>query len=147
MRKDKDMKVYIAAPFFNEEQLEVVKQFEIILGQHGIEYFSPRSEGTLKQMTPEERLSKMGKVFKSNIGHMDWCTHAIVVIDGYDKGVLFEMGYLYATDKKMISYTNNYQGINVMLNEAITCHCESMFRVLDALNGDCGDVTKTGDVT
>lgn len=140
------MKVYIAAPFFNEEQLDVVKDIEGMLLTNRIEYFSPRSEGILKQMTDEERRSKMGKVFESNIGHMDWCTHAIVAIDGYDKGVLFEMGYLYATNKTMISYSNTYQGINVMLNEAIECHCESMCTLVNALYGNC-ETTKTENVT
>jgi nucleoside 2-deoxyribosyltransferase len=140
------MRVYIAAPFFNEEQLKTVKFLEDMLNVNGIEFFSPRSEGTLNQMSPEERKEKMGDVFESNIGHMDWCTHAVAVIDGYDKGVLFEMGYLYATDKPIVSYTNNYQGINVMLNEAIECHCEGVVDVISALNGDC-ITEKTGDVT
>ena len=140
------MKVYIAAPFFNEKQLDTVKDIESLLSKNYIEYFSPRSEGTLKQMTGDERKNKMGKVFDSNIGHMDWCTHAVAVIDGYDKGVLFEMGYLYATKKKIVSYTNEYEGINVMLNEAIEHHCESMLSVLQALRGTL-KTTKTEDVT
>jgi nucleoside 2-deoxyribosyltransferase len=140
------MRVYIAAPFFNEEQLKTVKFLEDMMNLNGIEFFSPRSEGTLKQMGSNERKSKMGDLFQSNIDHMDWCTHAIAVIDGYDKGVLFEMGYLYAEGKTIVSYTNNYQGINVMLNEAIACHCEGVVDVISALEGTLKDV-KTGDVT
>ena len=142
----KDLRVYIAAPFFNEDQIKTVQEIEDLLGNNFIEYFSPRSEGTLKQMNNEDRRNKMGEVFESNISHMDWCTHAITVIDGYDKGVLFEMGYLYATKKKIISYTNNYQGINVMLNEAIESHCESVICILEALRSGAKTI-KTGDVT
>ena len=141
-----DKRVYIAAPFFNEDQLKTVKFLEDMLQVNKIEFFSPRSEGTLKQMDHEERRSKMGQLFESNIDHMDWCTHAIAVIDGYDKGVLFEMGYLFAEGKTIISYTDKYEGINVMLNEAIKCHCETMFEVIDAINGRFKDV-KTEDVT
>lgn len=140
------MKVYIAAPFFNEEQIKVVQNIEDMLEREEIEFFSPRSEGTLKQMSHEERVRNMGKVFDSNIAHMDWCTTAIAVIDGYDKGVLFEMGYLFATGKRIISYTSNYKGINVMLNEAIDFHCESISGLCSAVNGNYKTV-KTGDVT
>lgn len=142
----RDTKVYIAAPFFTPKQLLVVEMIEYELSNAKVEFFSPRSEGTLKEMDAEERLAKMGDLFRSNIAHMDWCTHAIAVLDDYDKGVLFEMGYLYATDKKIIAYTNGYKGINVMLNEAIVSHCTVMYQIIPALDGIFKG-SKTGDVT
>ena len=140
-----NMRVYIAAPFFNETQLKVVKTIENILWVNEIRYFSPRSEGTLKEMSVEDRKKNMGKLFRSNVDHMDWCTHCVAVIDGYDTGTVWEMGYLFATNKKIITYTSEYKGINVMLNESIIAHCEDTVDLKAALLGDFED-KKTGDV-
>ena len=140
-----DMKVYIAAPFFNEEQLSVVKRIESYLRENGINFFSPRSEGTLVKMSPEERKAKMSELFQSNVNHMDWCTHCIAVIDDYDTGTVWEMGYLFATGKKIVSFSANYHGINVMLNESIQAHCVDYGTLLAGLEGNFTG-QKTSDV-
>jgi len=145
MSKNSKIKVYIAAPFFNEQQLNVVKRIEARLKDEGIEYFSPRSEGILKSMSQDQRKKMMGQLFRSNIDRMDWCTHCIAVIDDYDTGVMFEFGYLYATHKKIVSFSNNYHGINVMLNEAIEAHCVNYNTLVDGLKGLFEGV-KTDDV-
>ena len=142
----KGLKVYIAAPFFNEEQLDVVRKIELLLEREGVEYFSPRSEGTLKKMSIEQRKEVMGQIFRSNVDHMDWCTHCIAVIDDYDTGTVWEMGYLYATHKKLITFSACYHDINVMLNESIVAHCITYESIIDGLKGIFED-TKTGDVT
>jgi len=140
------IRVYIAAPFFNPEQLKVVKDIEDMLDSCGVTYFSPRSEGTLIEMTDEERKVHMGNMFRSNVDHMDWCSHCIAVIDNYDTGTVWEMGYLYATHKKIVTYSANYHGINVMLNESIEGHCVHMMDLYQALHGKF-ESTKTSDVT
>lgn len=140
------MKVYIAAPFFNPEQLKVVKEIESLLHDSSIEYFSPRSEGTLIEMTPEERSIYMKSMFQSNINHMDWATHVIAVIDNYDTGTVWEMGYCYANDKEIVTYSANYHGINVMLNESIKAHCVHILDLLSALVGKF-ESEKTNEVT
>ena len=129
------LKVYIAAPFFNPEQLEVVQRIEALLKDHDIAYFSPRFDGTLRNMDAKERAEKMGAMFRSNVDHMDWCTHCVAVIDDYDTGTVWEIGYLYATHKKIVTYSNNYHGINVMLNEAIEFHCVQYEAIIDGLKG------------
>ena len=142
----KGLKVYIAAPFFNEEQLDVVRKIELLLEEEGIEFFSPRSEGTLKDMSAEERKEAMSEVFRSNVDHMDWCTHCVAVIDNYDTGTVWEMGYLYATHKKLITFSAQYHGINVMLNESIEAHCVNYNTIVDALKG-LFKTEKTSEVT
>ena len=134
MHKDK-MKVYIAGPFFTDQQISVIARIEMQLADEGIEYFSPRSEGTLKNMSKEKRAAVMGETFKSNVRNMDWCNHCIAVIDGYDTGTVWEMGYLYATGKTIVTFSNEYKGINVMLNESISAHCMYYGELVSALDG------------
>jgi len=140
------MKVYIAAAFFTPEQLSVVMSIESALEVNGIEYFSPRSEGTLKDMSIEERKAMMSGIFRFNVAHMDWCTHCIAVIDDYDTGTVWEMGYLYATKKVIVTMTSHYHGINVMLNESIFAHTDSVESAIKGILGKKG-LPKTGDVT
>lgn len=142
----KGLKVYIAAPFFNEEQLDVVRKIELLLEREGVDFFSPRSEGILKDLNVEQRKLEMGRLFRSNVDHMDWCTHCVAVVDDYDTGTVWEMGYLYATHKKLITFSACYHGINVMLNESIVAHCITYESIIDGLKGIFED-TKTGDVT
>ena len=130
------MKVYIAAPFFNEEQLNKVKGIESLLEDAGVEFFSPRSEGSLGNMTPEERKAKMGDVFQSNVDHMDWCTHMVAVIDDRDTGTIWEMGYGFAMGKGIVTYSACYHGINVMLNESIMYHANELQDIMGGLNGE-----------
>jgi len=145
MSNNKGLKVYIAAPFFNEKQLDVVRKIELLLEQNGIEFFSPRSEGILKDLSVEERKLEMGRLFRSNVDHMDWCTHCVAVIDDYDTGTVWELGYLYATHKKLITFSAHYHGINVMLNESITAHCVDYCTIVQGLKGNYTGI-KTGDV-
>ena len=131
----KGMRVYIAAPFFDEGQVNVVKRIEDVLKKAGIAYFSPRSEGVLIEMGTEEKAMKMSDIFQSNVTHMDWSTHCIAFIDGYDKGTVWEMGYMFAKGKKIITFTNNYYGVNVMINESIDAHCVEFDEILEGLKG------------
>ena len=130
------MRVYIAAPFFNEEQLSKVKGIESLLEDAGVEFFSPRSEGSLGNMTPEERKAKMSDIFQSNVDHMDWCTHMVAVIDDRDTGTIWEMGYGFATGKGIVTYSACYHGINVMLNESIMYHANELQDIMGGLNGE-----------
>jgi len=141
----KDIKVYVAAPFFSDEQIDVVIRIESCLQRSGVVFYTPRSEGVLKDMTPEERADRMKYIFDKNIEMLDWCTHVVAFIDNYDTGTVFEMGYAFSAGKKIVTYTDNYYGINVMLNECIIGHCSSIHNIVPALKG-CFTGEKTEDV-
>ena len=113
-------KVYIAAPFFSEEQIKTVEMIERELDKADIDFFSPRSEGTLIDMTEEERNQAFSNIYKSNIVNMDQCNAMIAVIDDRDLGVAYEMGWF--KFKPMFSFSNNAYQINVMLRQAILTH-------------------------
>ena len=126
------MNVYIASPFFTEEQLNFVKEIENALKEEGIHYFSPRNEGgVLKDMTPEERAERAKEIYESNIMGIEESDFVLAVIDGFDPGTIFEIGfavaaggYLGSTD--VITLTNNKYGLNVMLSQCVLAHCYSI---------------------
>lgn len=96
------MKAYIAAPFFNPEQLETVEKIKRMLNDCGINYFSPKDECVFeKGKTTAEEILKM------NVDAMESCTFILAVTEGKDMGTLFECGYAYARGMDIIYFWEN----------------------------------------
>lgn len=96
------MKVYIAAPFFNEQQLKTVDQIKLLLTDLGMDYFSPKDECIFVkgETKPEDILSE-------NANAILECTCIIAATEGKDMGTLFECGYAYAHGVKTIYFWEN----------------------------------------
>lgn len=134
------IKVYIAGPFFNEEQLNVVKSVEKHLYESGIEYHSPRSVGVLKDMSDSERAKAMNDIFESNLSEMDDCTHMLCILNDRDTGTLVEFGYMLAQRKKIVMFANDISFVSVMLAQGASAICTSVPNIYPAL---CGKHTET----
>lgn len=89
-------KVYIAAPFFNEAQLERVESIKNVLREQGIEYFSPKDESMFKQGDDP------AKILRLNCTAIDEAPYVIVVTDDKDVGTIWEAGYAFAKSKKIL---------------------------------------------
>lgn len=95
-------KIYIASPFFNEKEIEVLSKVEIILKERGFDVFSPREhevrEGSVGK--PEWSLA----TFRSDKEAIDWCDCVVMLYHGNysDSGTAWECGYAYATNKKVV---------------------------------------------
>jgi len=130
-------KVYIASPFFNPIQLERVKWIEENLETLRINFFSPRSFGTLQEMTIEEKRISSKKIYNSNVDNIRDCTVFLAVLDDKDTGTIFELGYAAAyaqfeADAGMwqniitiVSMSFEGKGLNVMLRECVDTHISS----------------------
>ena len=56
------MKIYLAGPFFNKQQLETIESIEAELDKYGFDYFSPRKGGgVLSHLSPEDRTKRVKK--------------------------------------------------------------------------------------
>jgi nucleoside 2-deoxyribosyltransferase len=131
------IKVYIASPFFNPIQLERVKWIEETLDELGINFFSPRSFGTLQGMTIEEKRISSKKIYNSNVDNIKDCNVFLAVLDDKDTGTIFELGYAaayteYATSENawqdaitIVSMSFEGKGLNVMLRECVDTHISS----------------------
>ena len=118
LKNQSDM-IYIAAPFFNKEQVEVVEKIKSVLIDLNIPFFSPKDELGIvegKLTTFDER----EKVFRGNVSGMRSSKLSISVIDDFDKGVLWEMGFLFANHIPIIAYSNVLgRGLNLMLQQSV----------------------------
>ncbi|RLC34377.1 MAG: nucleoside 2-deoxyribosyltransferase [Candidatus Nealsonbacteria bacterium] len=127
------MKIYLASPFFNDDQKGVVKKLETILEDCGHEVYSPsRDGGILERFAPK---SKRVKILSENIGAIRWADYVIGVIDGRDIGTIWEMGYAYGIGKKVIGYTSEGYDMNVMLTETVCSFVKSNEDLLSVLEG------------
>jgi nucleoside 2-deoxyribosyltransferase len=127
--------IYIAGPFFNEEQLSLIKDIEESCEIAGVDYYSPRSEGVLKDMTPSQRKDRMQYIYDQNVNNIKTCSDMIAVTDDYDNGTIFEMGYAAALGKRIVTITNKNYGANVMLSHACFAHVEDAVEAVRCLSG------------
>lgn len=135
---------YLAAPFFNEAQIEIVSRIENMMRMHGVPLFSPRQ-------TPENKKPKLtdedaAEIFRNNIkgildcqavlAVMDWAMpegQHLFVCEGRgdvtvtspplnipDVGTVFEMGYAFGR-RPIYGFTLRKKGekVNLMLTQCL----------------------------
>ena len=122
--------IYIASPFFNEEQVSFVETIEKALNAASIAHYSPRSEGILLNQTEEEKQKNKRHIYKININMISACSKVLAVIDDRDIGTIWEMGYATGKEIPVITISNSSYGLNVMLAESVQAHT---IRIEDAI--------------
>jgi nucleoside 2-deoxyribosyltransferase len=122
--------IYIASPFFTPKQLAKVDAVEKLIYESGLRYYSPRSDGVLMNLKPEERKAQAGKIFKLNCGNIIHADAVLAILDEHDTGTYWEMGFAYAIRRynmatntfRVFSYTTERPTINVMLQQSVDAH-------------------------
>lgn len=130
------MKVYIAAPFFSDDQINIVESVEDALLAGNIDFYSPRGEGILSKMSISDQNKTKGRIFKSNIDSMDACTHMVACVEHKDSGTTFEIGYFFAKQKPIVLFSEKIETINVMLAEAAISLCDINYKIVPSLYGE-----------
>lgn len=106
MRKEK--LTYLAAPFFNQPQLDIVKQIEWLAEKTCHNLFSPRSAGVLKK---DSKNTDREEVLMANLKGLTLCTGILSVLEYalpegheilYCKKNLGEISYLVRQPNKYI---------------------------------------------
>jgi len=129
---------YIAGPFFNCYEIEVVNIIKNKLESLGFEVFSPMH----KFMCPPTASPGVRKdTFDGNLVAIEDSDYIIVITDNKDLGTLFEAGYAYKCNKKIIyfSQTLGNNPFNLMLAQSgicITTSYERLFSVLSDIKNN-----------
>lgn len=107
--------VYLASPFFNEEQINRIEKVERLL-ENRAEYqlFSPRKEILL---VPDSSEEDRNHAFRKNVETINDSDLVICITDGKDIGTIWEAGYAYAKNKQILYFCETLGGnpFNVML--------------------------------
>lgn len=110
------MKIYLASPFFNDEELKNVKLAEEILMKRGFDVFSPR----LNEVRTDDNLWSK-ETFMNDRRFIDWSDAVVMMYYGSysDSGTAWECGYAYATHTPVI-VVHLGDNSNIMVHEG--CH-------------------------
>jgi nucleoside 2-deoxyribosyltransferase len=126
--------IYIAGPFFNPKQLLMIEAIEKCLGDHGLKYYSPRSDGVLIDLTEEQRQNMKKAIYNKNVEMIEKSSKMIAVIDDRDVGTIWEMGYARACNIPTVTISNEAYGLNVMLAESVQAHVLNLNDAIKALS-------------
>lgn len=96
------MKIYLASPFFNDEELKNVKQAEEILLARGFELFSPRLNEVRDETLGSPKWSK--ETFLKDRRFIDWADIVVMLYYGSysDSGTAWECGYAFGTNTPVV---------------------------------------------
>lgn len=126
---------YIAAPFFNNDQITRVELVKALLENKNLTYFSPKDHSAVKDINdPENRK----KVFALNHESIDSSKMVIAITDGKDPGTIWEAGYAYAKNIPVIyvAFTLGKEGqFNLMLAESGKAACRTVDELKAAIDG------------
>lgn len=150
---NKQLSVYIASPFFCEEEVTRVKQMEKFLEDREYNVYSPMRDGIV--LTPDATQEDRLNVYRDNIDHVVSADLLMVIVATKDTGTSVELGVkvgewesnrlsliqmknddpeiLTSQDKilldqetpRIITFADNGTNVNVMLLGAVLRHCNS----------------------
>ena len=84
--------VYLAGPFFNEEEIKNVEYVESILDAHGFSYFSPIRHSAEAEPGTAEWSDQIFEMDKNELGKADFVV-ALYYGSNSDSGTAWECGY------------------------------------------------------
>ena len=124
------MKIYIAAPLFNEMEIKRNISINAILEQEGFETYLPQRDGGLfydlrRQGYSDKEIKD--KIFASDYDAICDCDIILCLLDGrvLDEGMCIELGIAFALKKLCIGYKTDYRsqdkfGNNIMLEGTLS---------------------------
>ena len=108
--------IFVSGPFFNSEQNAVIGKIEQLLFSKGIQFYSPRLAVKLEK---NSSVLEQDKAFQWDTICLDLADWAIAVIDDWDAGTMWEIGYCHPkgnAKKRVIAYSDvPDRRLNVML--------------------------------
>ena len=126
---------YIAAPFFNPDQVTRVALVETMLEKYGLTYFSPRKDSACENIhDPEVRK----RVFELNHNSILASKGVIAITDGKDVGTMIEVGMAYSANIPVIgaAFTlGENQLFNLMIAEACCSVARTKEELEQSING------------
>jgi len=108
--------VYLAGPFFNDEQRGVCAAIEEICRANGRPMYAPRLACLLPQPST---VSQRFACFNGDVSMAEACDVVLARIDDFDAGTMWEVGFSYAMGKPVVAYsTVPGRGLNLMLAQS-----------------------------
>ena len=133
-------KIYIASPFFNSREREVLDRAETILKGRGFEVFSPREHEIRDETEGTSEWSR--KTFLIDREGIDWSDCLVMLYWGNysDTGTAWECGYAFAKGKPVILvHVNDDADSNLMMH----CGCRANISLQNLKDYDFGTMPES----
>lgn len=138
------MRIYVAAPLFNEGELERNRQLRDFVRSLGHDTYLPQEDGGIafdQIVAGADMLATRKKVFDGDIAELKKCDAILAVLDGRvpDEGVCIELGYAFALGKMCVGYLTDKRtldkfGHNLMIEGCLTKIAHSVDELKVALS-------------
>ena len=111
------MKVYLASPFFNDKELDVLEKVEKILDDKGLTVFKPIDNQFFDELEVGSNPWSLA-TFNNDKKFIDWADIVVAVYHGNysDSGTAWEIGYAYGTQKPVV-VVHVGEASNLMIHE------------------------------
>lgn len=125
------MHIYFAHPRFKPNQvelsdklLEIFKETQTELDgkDNYVEVNNPFDAFPAVEGTREEKARFGNIILSNNVSLMDRSDIIVAVIDDRDMGVVFELGYMHAQGKKIITISEHDFDNNIMIANSVLLH-------------------------
>ena len=125
-----NLNIYLASPFFNENELEYVTKAETILRSRGFDVYSPREHEVRDKEVGTPEWSKA--IFIEDKVAIDKCNLVVLLYHGAysDSGTAWECGYAYGRGKAVVVVQLG-QNSNLMVHEGCTSNLTSVEELMD----------------
>jgi len=128
------LKIFLAAPLFNEAERDFNAKVAANLRKEGFDVWLAQEQPFIKTGSAEEKRS----IFNHDIEALKKCDFVLAILDGLDveAGVAFEMGYAKALGKPIVGLKTDYrtfsniESINLMLEVPLICLCNNLNEVI-----------------
>ena len=129
------MKIYIAAPLFNEMELERNRQIKDLLQKLDFETYLPQEDGGISYDVIKlgGDITKTRKnIFDNDVEEIKRCDIILCILDGRipDEGLCIELGIAYMLNKICIGYLTDQRsldkyGMSLMIEGCLEKICHS----------------------
>jgi len=106
--------IYFAAGFFSPRQRDLCDFVESLEVLPDMPIYSPRTDGGV--LKPDSSTEEIKETFESNKVAIETSVFVLAVVDDFDPGVIWEMGYAHAKGKAILAFSEvEGRTLNVML--------------------------------
>jgi nucleoside 2-deoxyribosyltransferase len=132
------MKIFLAAPLFNEAERDFNFQTAKKLREHGFEVWMAQEAPFIQHGNHAEKKI----IYEGDILALKTSDVVVAILDGVDvdSGVAYEMGYAKALGKPLVGLKTDYrtfsdmEEVNLMLAVSVSTLCKSLNEVIDFLS-------------
>lgn len=133
--QSKKVIVYLAGPFFSEQEINWVNYIKNILESRNIKVLSPLHDNGIIKYNSDNNERK--RIFNLDIKSMESSDVIIALLDHDDTGTCFEIGYAFERNIPIIGYRTSKEHLNNM----IYCGCN---KIVDGIEELIQEVKKYG---